>query len=188
MLGPLLSKSFGQFGHALGRAAQVGAAADTTGGSAIVVALVGMFLSAFIGAVAIPWIALYANVERAEPIAATPEPAPAPTSDKAFVVHDGVVTLQPGQPGGTWWYLRAGDTVEIALAQAAGVATPAAADAVGAWLTPREGTHAGAAAFDIPADGWFLLGAWPTGPVGAQLPIQLTVPEHAHAAPAQQVA
>ena len=58
VLGPLLSKALDQFGSALGSAMSAQTAA-TDGGSTFLIVLLGAFIAAFIGAVAIPWIALF---------------------------------------------------------------------------------------------------------------------------------
>jgi hypothetical protein len=60
VLGPLLTKSLGSLGDGLGSLAGPAAeAAGAEGASTGVVLVIGMVISAFIGAVAIPWIALF---------------------------------------------------------------------------------------------------------------------------------
>lgn len=151
VLGPLLGKSLNSLGSGLGSIAGDVDAASAEGASTVAVLVVGMVISAFIGAVAIPWIALFREgdgfvmrtrgdatvdpVGAAEPPAALDVVSPLATADAtatapAPAMGPPAATVQlvdqshvaaANASAGSWWYLQHGANVIVQVAATPGV-------------------------------------------------------------------
>ncbi len=204
VLGPLLGTALKSLGSGLGSIAGDVDTDSAEGASTMAVLIVGMVISAFIGAVAIPWIALFREgdglVTRSSG-AATVDPVGAsePVAAAAPVTHAAgppAATVQlvdqnhvaaANASAGAWWYLQGGANVIVQVAAAPGVSvTPVVSDAAGAWLGLQDTGQPGAASLVVPVAGWFLLGAWNGAPQPTQIAMRFTLPLDAQPAPQQQ--
>lgn len=205
-IGPVLSKAAGGMGSGLsGLGPQAGDAAGASSGVGVII-LFGALLAAFIGAVAVPWVALFSTeggwsssddgagldtgpAMQSHAQAHAPAPAAAPAAAPEHRQVERVLEAQAGTPAGVWWYLRAGS---MSLVEVAGSTpaqpSPVVSDGQGAWQSVQAGATPDTAQFTAPIDGWYLLAAWPTDPAAHQVRLRVLVPADAQEAPVAGVA
>ncbi|MCZ4497092.1 MAG: hypothetical protein JWM25_1677 [Thermoleophilia bacterium] len=208
-IGPVLSKAAGGVGSSLsGLGPQAADAASASSGVGIIIVF-GALLAAFIGAVAVPWIALFSTEGGwSVPDDGTGTPALAPAVDAATPQPQGAVAAeapvaaapahrrvesvleaQAGTPAGAWWYLRAGSTSLVKVTGSTQAQpSPVVSDGQGAWQSVQPGATPNTAQFTAPIDGWYLLAAWPIEPAPHQVRLRVLVPADAQAAPTAGVA
>lgn len=102
VLGPLLSKALSSLGGGLQSVAGSTTEASGDGASTVAVLVVGMIISAFIGAVSIPWIALFSDADGSvsrSARASGPEPARGLDPSLDADIHAGFATAHVVEAG-----------------------------------------------------------------------------------------